>query len=181
MKVLIDACVLYPTVLREIVLGCAGAGLFTPLWSPRILAEWRYAAARETPVALIDGEIARALARFPDAEVDVPADLEASLSLPDPNDTHVLAAAINGQADALVTLNLKDFPGRALARHGVSPRHPDSLLLELCETDRRVVAEVVSDVLDALRQQTGSTASLRAVLKRASLPRLGKALEAFDA
>ena len=40
MRVLIDACVLYPTVMREVVLGVAAQGLFTPRWSPRILEEW---------------------------------------------------------------------------------------------------------------------------------------------
>lgn len=46
MKILIDACVLYPTVMREIVLGVAEAGIFTPRWSARILEEWARAAAR---------------------------------------------------------------------------------------------------------------------------------------
>ncbi|NPB27307.1 PIN domain-containing protein, partial [Shigella sonnei] len=46
MKAVLDACVLYPTVLREILIGVADAGLYTPVWSPRILAEWRHAAAR---------------------------------------------------------------------------------------------------------------------------------------
>ena len=47
MRVLIDTNVLYPTVLREIVLGVAARGVFTPLWSERILEEWRLAAARQ--------------------------------------------------------------------------------------------------------------------------------------
>ena len=49
MRVLLDANVLYPTVMREVLLGCARAGLFEPLWSARILEEWARAAARLGP------------------------------------------------------------------------------------------------------------------------------------
>ena len=60
MKAVLDACVLYPTVLREILIGGAEAGLFTPVWSPRILAEWQHAAARLGPdqAAVAGAEIA---------------------------------------------------------------------------------------------------------------------------
>ncbi|MEM6276609.1 MAG: PIN domain-containing protein, partial [Pseudomonadota bacterium] len=55
MKILLDACVLYPTVQREILLKTARAGVFTPLWSDRILEEWRRAAARHGPVGEAQG------------------------------------------------------------------------------------------------------------------------------
>jgi len=45
MKVLLDTCVIYPTVMRQMILGVAGAGAFTPLWSERIIGEWLHAAA----------------------------------------------------------------------------------------------------------------------------------------
>jgi len=51
MKLLLDACVLYPTVLREILIGCARAGLYTPLWSARILEEWARATVKLGPQA----------------------------------------------------------------------------------------------------------------------------------
>ena len=71
MKALLDACVLYPTVMREVLLGVAAAGLFEPLWSPRILEEWARAAAKLGPgqETLARGEIAVAEARFPGASV----------------------------------------------------------------------------------------------------------------
>ena len=60
MKILIDAGVLYPTVMREMVLGVASAGVFEPQWSPRLLEEWARAAARLGPEgeAQARGEIA---------------------------------------------------------------------------------------------------------------------------
>jgi len=105
----------------------------------------------------------------PAAAVAVPEPLVASLSLPDPDDRHVLAAAIAGGADTLVTLNRADFPGRTLARHGVLLRDPDGFLVELLGAgfDLAPVAEAA---------RRGREAGVRAVLKRAGLPRLGKAL-----
>ena len=60
MKAVLDTCVLYPTVLREILIGAADAGLYEPVWSARILAEWRHAAARLGPdgAAVAGAEIA---------------------------------------------------------------------------------------------------------------------------
>ncbi len=72
MKLLLDACVLYPTVLREILIGCARAGLYTPpLWSARILEEWARATVKLGPQAEVfaRGEIAMLRAVFPNAEV----------------------------------------------------------------------------------------------------------------
>lgn len=135
MRVLLDACVLYPTVLREILLGCAERGLLEPLWSARILEEWRRASARngEADAARAGVEIALLRARWPAAEVPPDTALEATLDLPDPSDRHVLAAAVTGAAEVLLTLNLRDFPHRALARHGVLRRDPEGLLAELHE------------------------------------------------
>ena len=108
MRVLIDACVLYPTVLREIVIGTASRGLFTPLWSERILEEWRRAAEKRGEAGIAEVEIAALKALFPVAMVRSSPETEARLSLPDADDVHVLAAAIDGGADELLTLNLKE-------------------------------------------------------------------------
>ncbi len=175
-RVLIDACVLYPTVLREIVLGVAGQGCFTPLWSARILEEWARAAARNASEVVARGEIAAARASWPEAEVAVNPDTEARLSLPDPADTHVLAAAIDGRADELLTLNLKDFPTRALAAEGIVRRNPDGFLLELLAEAPDQVRGTVHAVHETACRLSGEELALRGLMKRARLPRLGKAL-----
>jgi hypothetical protein len=54
--------------------------------------------------------------------------LISSLQLPDPDDRHVLAAAIVGRCDVIVTANLKDFPDAALAPFGIDAQHPDEFL-----------------------------------------------------
>lgn len=178
MRVVLDACVLFPTVLREILSGVADVGLIAPLWSERILEEWRRAALRVAPEAagVAEAEIAAFRQAFPGGRVATGDGAEAGLSLPDENDLHVLAAAIDSGAEAIVTLNLRDFPGRTLARHGLLARSPDSLLVELAGEAPEAVAGVVEGVRARTEAISGRDQPLRPLLKRAKLPRLGKAL-----
>ena len=179
MRALLDACVLYPTVLRQIVLCVAEAGLTTPLWSPRILAEWAHVAARQGPAheAVARGEIAALTARWPAASVQPSPATEVRLHLPDPNDLHVLAAAIDGGADLLLTLNIRDFPRAAVAAHGLDRQHPDEWLRKLHTRHPDTIAEVARRVRTEAERLSGQPQPLRPLLKRARLPRLGKALE----
>lgn len=178
MKVLLDACVLYPTVLREILIGVAGAGLYTPLWSDRILEEWARATRKLGPEAemLARGEIARLRANWPDAVVAATPGLEARLHLPDENDIHVLAAAIAGHADVILTFNAGDFPRHILTEEGVERRDPDGFLWQIWSDAPDKVGAVVETVRAEAERLSGRPQSLRALLKRARLPRLGKAM-----
>lgn len=173
MRVLLDACVLVPTVLRRLLIGVAGTGAFDPLWSPRILEEWARAAARDGYEPEARAEIAALTHKFADALVTPGAPLD--LTLPDPDDIHVLEAAISGHADELLTLNIKDFPTRTLGAHGIMRRHPDEFLLEAWHAVP-AVDQVIREV-HAQAQADGIDLSLRALLKRSRLPRLGKAME----
>jgi hypothetical protein len=177
LKAFLDACVLYPTILREVLTGCAAAGLYRPLWSPRVLEEWARA-ARKLPDGEIvaRGEIAALRARWPAAEVSPGAGTTARLWLPDPNDVHVLAAASDAGADVLVTLNLRDFPGRDVAAEGVRALGPDAFLMELWLVEGDAVAAVAERVRATAEAMSGTAQPMRALLKRARLPRLGKAL-----
>ncbi|RBO54344.1 PIN domain-containing protein [Rhodovulum sp. BSW8] len=178
MKVLLDTCVLYPTVLREILLKVAGTGLFIPLWSARILEEWARAACKIGPTgeAQARAEIALLRGAWPGAEVAPKAGLEARLWLPDPDDVHVLAAAVAGGADAILTFNARDFPGHLLAAEGLVRAAPDGLLMDLWLADPGPVERAVAEVHAAAERMAGEPLALRALLKRARLPRLGKAL-----
>ncbi|MCX7645952.1 MAG: PIN domain-containing protein [Rhodobacteraceae bacterium] len=176
MRAFLDACVLYPTVLREVLLAAAGEGLFEPLWSPRVLEEWARAAARLGPVAeaRARGEIALLKARLPDALVaDDPG---SGLLLPDLADAHVAAAARAAGADLVVTLNLRDFPPRAMAALGLRAEHPDAFLDALRRADPAAVARAAERVRAEAERLSGEPQPLRPLLKRAKLPRLAKAL-----
>lgn len=177
-KVVLDACVLVPTVLREILIGVARAGLYTPLWSERILEEWARAVRRFGPVdeAMARGQIAVLKAQFPQASVAPRAGLEARLHLPDDNDIHVLAAAIAGGAEAIVTFNAVDFPRGVLAGEGIARRDPDGFLWQLWSDHPAEVGAVVEAVRAEAERLSGEPQPVRALLKRAKLPRLGKAL-----
>ena len=176
MRAVLDACVLYPTILREILGDVAAAGLFEPLWSRRILDEWRRAAeAHGLPAG---AEIALLEARFPAAMVAPDPVAEAAalgFDLPDPADRHVLATAISARARLVVTANLRDFPTRAMAAAGLRAVHPDAFLhgLFLDHPDPVLAAIVAAEGRAAA---AGATLSQRDLLRRARLPRLAKAL-----
>ena len=130
---ILDACVLYPLPLRDTLLRVAEAGVYDARWSDRILDEMeRNLVADGRATAEIAGRLRAAMTRafgaaaVPQAEVD---GLEESMTN-DPKDRHVLAAAVVGRADVVVTLNLRDFPLDACRAVGVEPMHPDDFLLD---------------------------------------------------
>lgn len=178
MRVLIDACVLYPTVMREVVLGVAEQGLFEPRWSPRILEEWARAARKIGPEGetIARGEIAAITARFPKAEIRFPQGVEARLWLPDQNDIHVFAAAIGCSADAIMTVNAKDFPRDILAEEGLERVDPDGFLISLAARHPAQVQAVGEAVLNEARRLSGEDWEMRKLMRKARLPRLGKLL-----
>ena len=179
MKLLLDTCVLYPTVMREMLLGLADTGAYTPLWSDRLLEEWARTAARHggaVDATFARGEIAGLAVDFPNANQPADHALEGRLWLPDGGDIHVLATAITSRADAIMTLNLRDFPARELAGHGVAALHPDAALYQLWLAHPDRLGAVVAGVHATAMRLSGDAMTLRALLKRAKLSRLAKAL-----
>jgi len=181
-KLLLDTCVLYPTVMREMLLGCAQAGLFEPLWSEQILGEWRHTAGKLSAQGAAQGEteIAFATIAHPKACVALRDDQMARFWLPDAGDIHVLAAAVIGGADGIVTMNNKDFPQNILAEEGLSRINPDALLLGFVQAQQGAVAQVAAQILAQANAMDSASGrgdwSLRALLKKARLPRTAKAL-----
>lgn len=177
-RALLDACVLYPTVLREVLLGVAGEGLFRPLWSERLLEEWARAAARRGALDEVQarGEIALLRKDWPDA-ICTPRDGDlARLWLPDADDVHVLAAAIAGSADLIVTFNARDFPRHTLGEEGIARADPDEFLLGLWGDHPEPVARVAERVRAGAERMDDAPRELRPLLKKARLPRLARAL-----
>ncbi len=169
MRVLLDTCVLYPPILRDFLLALAARGLFEPLWSDGIAAEWLHLSSRDGAVG-VPALLARMEARWPNGKV-APGD-PALLDLPDSGDRHILAAAIAGHADLILTANLRDFPPRALGPYGLRARSPDDFAMDMWLSAPAVVEGEVAALWPALEGR-----ALRNALKKAGLPRLGKALE----
>jgi len=171
MRVMLDTCVLYPAVLRDFLLALAARGLYVPLWSDGVAAEWLHLVARRNPAEKADvaALLLRMAARWTEGRVG-PGD-PAVLDLPDPADRHVLAAAIAGNADLILTENWRDFPRRALAPEGVQAITPDDFVMQLwLDAPAVVEAEV------AAKWPGRAGRELRQALRRAGLPRLGRAL-----
>ncbi|MEM9725945.1 MAG: PIN domain-containing protein [Pseudomonadota bacterium] len=173
----LDACVLVPLIVREVLFAAAAQGLFAPRWTTRIEEEWRGAALKEArglPLEAIEGDLAVARLRFPDALVQGWEAHEGPLSLPDWNDRHVLAAAIAAGAAVLVTDNLRDFPRKRLAPHGVRAVGSDAFLIELSQTNGPALGRALAEIM-AQAPSHAQTGGAPALLKRARLPRLAKA------
>ena len=180
MKAVLDACVIYPSVLREILIGAGAAGMYQPLWSERILGEWVRAVVKLGPLAVAQAEAEAAQMRrqFPQAMVREQPGIAARLLLPDPDDVHVLAVAIGGHADAIVTFNAMDFPRHLLAEEGITRRDPDGFLWELQSHHPDAMATILAGVTEKASRIDGAPASLKSLLKRAKLPRLARAVQA---
>lgn len=176
MKAVLDACVLFPTVLREILGDVAASGQFQPFWSQRILDEWRHAAQRQGGAAGV--EIALLQDRFPQA-MTRPEGGADGLDLPDPADRHVVEAALAAPAQIIVTANLRDFPQRALAAVGLRAIHPDEFLRDLYLSAPDAVLAAIT-ATEARAAQAGGAMTRKELMRRARLPRLAKSIERLD-
>ena len=146
--VLLDACVLVPNALCDTLLRLAERGFYRPLWSERILEEVKYAilaAHPELDGIRVDARIAAMSGAFEDASVAGWEHTCAGLDLPDPDDRHVLAAAIKVGAQSLVTFNLKDFPDHHLSDSGVEVVHPDEFLLDQLDLYPGLAIQVLAE------------------------------------
>lgn len=130
---LLDACVLVPIALSDTLLRLAEHDLYRPLWSTRILHETTTAIERVHP-ELADGRARHRAAAmttaFPDALVTGWEPLVDGITLPDLDDRHVVAAAIRGRADVIVTANTKDFPAGVLDGLDITVQAPDLFLID---------------------------------------------------
>lgn len=128
----LDACVLYPTPVRDLLIETANMHVYRARWSDDIHEEW-VRSVLKTNAAATPEKLARTRelldAAVPDALVTGYAHLIDSITLPDANDRHVVAAAIVGRADVIVTANLKHFPPDALAPYKLEAQHPDEFLM----------------------------------------------------
>ena len=131
LAVLLDANVLYSAAMRDLFMEVALANLLRPKWTPDIQCEWIDALLRNKPnLKRVNLERTQDLMdkAIPDAIVTGYENLIDSFTLSDPNDRHVLAAAIVGQCDVIVTQNLKDFPKDLLEPFAIEAQHPDDCL-----------------------------------------------------
>ena len=140
--VFLDACVLIPIRLTDMLMRLASAGTYRPLWSADVLVEVErnLVGKFELPSAKVGKRINDMRRTFPDAMVTGYEGLVGAMNN-DVKDRHVLAAAVAAHASVIVTMNLKDFPVVALQPHGIDAISPDDFLLDLLDLHPRQTVE----------------------------------------
>jgi predicted nucleic acid-binding protein len=179
---LYDACVLYPAPMRDLLMHLALTDLFRGRWTNAIHNEWIRSVLKNRPdLTRAQLERTRDLmnAHVRDALIQNFEDLIPALSLPDPDDRHVLAAAIRGRADVIVTYNLKDFPAEVISVHGVSAQHPDEFLTHLVDLAPGVVLSAIQRLRGSLTRPEVSVEEYLATLERQELSAFVSKLREF--
>ena len=159
--VVYDACVLYPAPLRDLLMRLALTDLYRARWSNQIHEEMN--------------------AHVRDALVDGHQPLIPALELPDPEDRHVLAAAIQCGADLIITFNLDDFPEHALASYGIGACHPDAFLVDQLNLDAKRGCLAMRQHRASLRNPTKTVEEYLATLGEQGLSRFSQAVRHYAA
>ncbi|QVM89731.1 PIN domain-containing protein [Pseudomonas entomophila] len=179
---LYDANVLYPAILRDLLMNLALTGVYRARWSARIHDEWKRNLLLNRP-DLTQEQLDRTSglmdAAVPDALVSDYEALVSGLDLPDEDDRHVLAAAIKGNASVIVTFNLKDFPDTALRGFDIEALHPDDFIADLWDLDKAAVLEAVQRQRQSLKDPPQSVQMYLDKLLQQKLPEAVKLLSGF--
>jgi predicted nucleic acid-binding protein len=174
-----DACVLYPFHLRNLLVQCAVDRLVDARWSQEIHDEWiRNLAAHRPELSVERLTRTRDLMDrvLPDANVTGHMVHVPTITLPDPDDRHVVAAAIEAKASAIVTWNLRDFPAAALRPFGLHRISPDAFLMDLYDAAPDLVIAAVTSARANLRESAGTAAAFIEALRRQKLKRFADAV-----
>jgi predicted nucleic acid-binding protein len=178
-----DACVLYPAPLRDLLMHLALLDVVRARWSADIHEEWmRSLLAQRRDLTRAQLERTRQLmdAHVREGLVSGYASLIPALTLPDPKDCHVLAAAIHAKADVIVTFNLKDFPADTLALFGMEAQHPDKFVTSLLDVDVASVCEAVKRQRASLKNPPKSAIELLQAFERCGLAQTVMRLSSFE-
>lgn len=170
--VVYDACVLYPAPLRDLLIRVARTGVVRVRWSDQILDECFRSVLRDRPdLRPEDLERTRELMNkaIPDVLVSGFEGLMAGIELPDPDDRHVVAAAIRAGAQAIVTLNLRDFPDDKLKPFGLEAVHPDDFVVDSIDLAPAAICAAVDAQAAALKKPPKTRAELLETLQQNGL------------
>lgn len=177
-----DANVLYGSALRNFLMHLALTGLFRARWSAGVHEEWMQALLRNRP-DLTREKLERTRMLMDNAAegalVSGYEDLIEGLHLPDPKDRHVLAAAIRGRADVIVTANVRDFPEEALAPFGVEAQHPDEFIVHLLDLSPGLVLAAAQRHRESLRNPAKTVMEYVEMLERESLTETATVLRGY--
>lgn len=172
--VVYDACVLYPAPLRDLLMHLAITDLYNAKWSNQIHEEWITSVLTqrkdlnrtqlERTKKLMNENVLDSLVenfehRIPD------------LKLPDKNDNHVLAVAIESSASVIVTYNLRDFPSKYLISHNVEAQHPDDFISHWFSSHPGIICSTIKTIRASLKNPPKTATEYLNILERQSLPK----------
>lgn len=170
---LYDACVLYPAPLRDLLMRLALTDLFRARWTDQIHDEWIRNVLKDRPdITPNQLERTRSLMNFHvrDSLVTGYKTLIENLELPDPDDRHVLAAAIRTRASVIVTFNLKDFPADILDPLGMEVQHPDEFISHLIDLNSGAVCVAAKRQRESLKNPPRTVEEFLTTLEQQQLP-----------
>lgn len=181
--VIFDACVMYPAPLRSYLLYLANTGLFRARWTHQIHDEWIRNLLKNNP-QLDANKLERTKAlinqHVPDCLIEGYESLIAGILLPDEDDRHVVAAAIKGQAESIITFNIKDFPLNQLEPLGLTAIHPDEFLSDMFELNASACVKAAQQQRQSLKKPPMSSEEFLECLQRQRLPRFISKLKAYQ-
>jgi predicted nucleic acid-binding protein len=177
--VVLDANVLFPFRKRDVLLRFYHAGLFRARWSHQILDEWTRNLLAQKPSLKqsIDAQLAKMAETFPEALVTGYERLINALELPDPDDRHVLAAAIKCGAQHIVTENLSDFPEAVLSDFSVEAIGADEFLARTFDLYQVEALEVLKVMRKAYKNPPFGPSEFLLDLTARGLPKLASRLK----
>ena len=169
---LLDANVLYPITLRDNLMNLAELELYIPKWTAEIHDEW-IRSVLEKRADLTRERLERTQrmmeSAFPDSNITNYEELMEGLSLPDKKDRHVLAAAIRGNVDVIVTFNLKDFPINYLKTYEVEVQDPDEFITNLISLNEAESLEAFNNMVTNFQKPPRTKAEVMHSLKKCGL------------
>lgn len=177
-----DACVLYPAPLRDFLVRLGQTGRFRARWTTQIHHEWKRNLLKNRP-DLDSARLDRTSDLMDEAVADCLVtgyeDLIAGLALPDPDDRHVLAAAIRCHASVIVTFNERDFPAEIVGGYGIEAQHPDVFIDDLFDLDAAAVLLAAQRQRRSLRQPPVDADYYLEILLKQGLVQTCKSLAPF--
>lgn len=176
----LDANVLYPAPIRDLLLSLAADDFFSPLWSATIQEEWKrnlLIKRQDLKPEKLERTTLLMNQAFPNAMVEDYQKWIGAISLKDPDDRHVAAVAIQANADYIITINLKDFVNLVVPTGKFEVIHPDDFIDRLISEDSEAVYRGFEKMVLRLKNPPQSKAEVLASLSGCGLVATAKKLK----
>lgn len=179
----LDANVLYPAPLRDLLLTIANKNIFNPFWSDKIQSEWKLNLLKNRkdlkPIQL-DRTIKLMNKAFPEANVSEYHKIKIKGELPDTGDIHVLQTAIKSNSKFIITSNKKDFPVNITRKHDVFAIKPDDFIYALVKSNSVEINDSISEILKNLKNPPVSKDKFLKILSKLKLSKTVRLLKTND-